>query len=531
MPANLPPLPVALPVTLPPDENKITSLLLPLSSSSPYLGILPSPTQRPRLKNLPPLPVTLPLDENKITPPLLPSSSSSPYLGILPSPTQRPSLKMPTNLPPLPVTLPLDENKITPPLLPSSSSSPYLGILPSPTQRPSLKMPTNLPPLPVTLPLDENKITPPLLPSSSSSPYLGILPSPTQRPSLKMPTNLPPLPVTLPLDENKITPPLLPSSSSSSPYLGILPSPTQRPSLKMPTNLPPLPVTLPLDENKITPPLPPSSSSSPPPSDLPLMTHKQSAAATEIHDPLQPRPLSSASGDTVVIPEGEDEEERRAKEELKLKEEWVKEMRGWLMILATLAASVTYTAGLNPPGGFWQGDLSSVNGTQPHSSKNDTQPHSSKAGDPVLADTHTIRYIIFVACNDGALAMSIAIIVLLLNQSIFRAEVRLALLKACVVGDMFTLMMAFGAGSTRHSADIAGVALLSLSTFSYFFWWVRHFKKKPQTRRSRSSQERDVELGAIGQQTIQDPQKEVSLRTRTPLVCRKILSYTRIFSR
>ncbi|TVU00229.1 hypothetical protein EJB05_54337, partial [Eragrostis curvula] len=33
---------------------------------------------------------------------------------------------------------------------------------------------------------------------------------------------------------------------------------------------------------------------------------------------------------------------------------WFKEMRGWLMVLATVAASVTYQAGLNPPGGFWQ---------------------------------------------------------------------------------------------------------------------------------------------------------------------------------
>lgn len=38
------------------------------------------------------------------------------------------------------------------------------------------------------------------------------------------------------------------------------------------------------------------------------------------------------------------------------REKWLQEMRGWLMMLATLAASVTYQAGLNPPGGFWQAD-------------------------------------------------------------------------------------------------------------------------------------------------------------------------------
>ncbi|KAG1327438.1 hypothetical protein COCNU_01G013720 [Cocos nucifera] len=196
------------------------------------------------------------------------------------------------------------------------------------------------------------------------------------------------------------------------------------------------------------------------------MARDQSAAGTKIHDQLLRSPLSSASGDTVVIvEEEEDEEERRAEEELKLNEEWVKKMRGWLMVLATLAASVTYSAGLNPPGGFWQQD-----DLKPSTNSN-IQPHTT--GNPVLA-------------------------------SIFQTEVRLALLKGCVVANMFTLMMAFGADSTRHPADIAGVVASSLWTFSYLIFRVWRIKKKPPARRSSSSQERDVELGAIGQQTYQD---------------------------
>ena len=52
----------------------------------------------------------------------------------------------------------------------------------------------------------------------------------------------------------------------------------------------------------------------------------------------------------------------------KKREKWLKEMRGWLMVLAVLAASVTYQAGLNPPGGFWQQD----------------DPQGNVAGTPVL---------------------------------------------------------------------------------------------------------------------------------------------------
>lgn len=56
---------------------------------------------------------------------------------------------------------------------------------------------------------------------------------------------------------------------------------------------------------------------------------------------------------------------------------WLKEMRGWLMVLATVAASVTYQAGLNPPGGFWQ---------------EDDRVAGHRAGDPVLRDSVAARY-------------------------------------------------------------------------------------------------------------------------------------------
>ena len=67
--------------------------------------------------------------------------------------------------------------------------------------------------------------------------------------------------------------------------------------------------------------------------------------------------------------------------------EWLKEMRGWLIVLATLAASVTYQAGLNPPGGFWQ----------------DSNGHL--AGNPVLHDGPFVkRYLTFYYFNATAFA-------------------------------------------------------------------------------------------------------------------------------
>ncbi|TVU10686.1 hypothetical protein EJB05_44230, partial [Eragrostis curvula] len=54
---------------------------------------------------------------------------------------------------------------------------------------------------------------------------------------------------------------------------------------------------------------------------------------------------------------------------LRLQDDDNKRVRTWLTLLATVAASVTYQAGLNPPGGFWQAD--------------DSQGH--RAGGPVRA--------------------------------------------------------------------------------------------------------------------------------------------------
>ncbi|URE30286.1 hypothetical protein MUK42_18539 [Musa troglodytarum] len=89
--------------------------------------------------------------------------------------------------------------------------------------------------------------------------------------------------------------------------------------------------------------------------------------------------------------------------EQKVGGEWMKEMRGWLMLLASLFANMTFQAGLNPPDGFWQD--SSV--TSPLSSPSQAPvptPSATgyavsgvqqKAGYPVLYETHRWRSIFF----------------------------------------------------------------------------------------------------------------------------------------
>ncbi|KAM0917753.1 hypothetical protein ACQ4PT_009199 [Festuca glaucescens] len=87
---------------------------------------------------------------------------------------------------------------------------------------------------------------------------------------------------------------------------------------------------------------------------------------------------ASFQGFLVLQQEAAKKEEEEAEDPLAERKKWFREMRGWLMVLATVAASVAYQAGLNPPGGFWQDN----NG-------------GHRAGNPVLRDQHWVRYILF----------------------------------------------------------------------------------------------------------------------------------------
>ncbi|GJN28999.1 hypothetical protein PR202_gb17184 [Eleusine coracana subsp. coracana] len=112
---------------------------------------------------------------------------------------------------------------------------------------------------------------------------------------------------------------------------------------------------------------------------------------------------------------------------------WFKEMRGWLMVLTTVAASVTYQAGLNPPGGFWQ---------------DDPKNKSHHAGDPALHDEHHSRYMIFYYFNATAFVTSLVIMVLLMSERFYHTEGKvLALLLATIV-DLASLIGAYIAGTT-----------------------------------------------------------------------------------
>lgn len=106
--------------------------------------------------------------------------------------------------------------------------------------------------------------------------------------------------------------------------------------------------------------------------------------------------------------------------------------RKLLLLLAILAASLTYQAGMSPPGSFWQ--------------ENKT---GHVVGNPVLSDNYRRRYLAFFYCNATAFIASLAIIMLLVNRKLSARGIQTYALQVCVILDLIGLMGAFAAGSSR----------------------------------------------------------------------------------
>uniref|UniRef100_A0ACD5X4V2 Uncharacterized protein n=1 Tax=Avena sativa TaxID=4498 RepID=A0ACD5X4V2_AVESA len=126
---------------------------------------------------------------------------------------------------------------------------------------------------------------------------------------------------------------------------------------------------------------------------------------------------------TVIVSETQGSSDHHGKKQRK--------RHKYLMLLAALAASVTYQAGLNPPGGFWSDDVNHV------------------AGNPVLHDIHPWRYRTFFIFNGISFISSIVVIMFLLNKSVRKKDVPLKVLHLIMILDLLALMTAFSAGSCR----------------------------------------------------------------------------------
>uniref|UniRef100_I1Q1P9 PGG domain-containing protein n=1 Tax=Oryza glaberrima TaxID=4538 RepID=I1Q1P9_ORYGL len=130
--------------------------------------------------------------------------------------------------------------------------------------------------------------------------------------------------------------------------------------------------------------------------------------------------------------------------------EFLWRLRKYLLLLAVLAVSVTYNAGLSPPGGFWA---------------DDSPVHH--AGDPLLPSKFFQRYEAFFYCNATAFAASLVLIILLLSRGVANQHLWLRAMQVTMILDLFSLMAAYAAGSCRALKSSAYILVLVLSVFLY----------------------------------------------------------------
>ena len=128
--------------------------------------------------------------------------------------------------------------------------------------------------------------------------------------------------------------------------------------------------------------------------------------------------------------------------------------RKYIMLLGILVASVTYQAGLVPPGRAWQ------SGGDGH-----------EAGNPVMHDNRRPRYLAFFYSNSTSFMASIVVILLLLvPKKIFEDGTELRwhfVLNTTIVLDLLGLLGAYAAGSNRGLKTSVYVFVLVIAVAAY----------------------------------------------------------------
>lgn len=141
--------------------------------------------------------------------------------------------------------------------------------------------------------------------------------------------------------------------------------------------------------------------------------------------------------------------------------------RNLVILLATLVTSITYQAGLDPPGGVWPQDLD-----------------GHKCGDPILLTTHPTRYKVFFYSNSAAFIASLIVMTMLYTRILYIGR----RLEMAMLLDLFGLIGAYAAGSCRDLSSSLYVVALAGIVFVYVEIHIVFFAQKDHSCSDKQSE-------------------------------------------
>ncbi|CAN6334117.1 unnamed protein product [Urochloa humidicola] len=183
-------------------------------------------------------------------------------------------------------------------------------------------------------------------------------------------------------------------------------------------------------------------------------TEESSAPMTAVNDAGEGSHLVHDMEANAELRPEDDAEEPSAMENPKTGQEVEREKllakRKYLMLLGILAASITYQAGLTPPGGVWQ---------------DNSGGHA--AGDPVMYDNRRHQYLAFFYSNSTSFVASVVVIILMLPPSLNK-KWWLGVMNTTIVLDLLGLLIAYAAGSSQSWKTAGYVTAFVIAVLAYF---------------------------------------------------------------
>ncbi|XP_060179656.1 uncharacterized protein LOC132609610 [Lycium barbarum] len=141
--------------------------------------------------------------------------------------------------------------------------------------------------------------------------------------------------------------------------------------------------------------------------------------------------------------------QRGTSSEILPKRDWIERKKNTLMIVASLIATMSFQAGLNPPSGVWQDNSKDTGIASP------SPFPQHKAGHSVLADNYKPLYIRFLVSNTVAFIASFSIVLLLISGLPLRTKglmwILMFIMWIAIVATAFTYHTFIAAYSPRES--------------------------------------------------------------------------------